>query len=64
MNDGQKKAIGDLWAKVLMLRKYRDGKYKTEWGRKTGLGLYETITKLTKDADRIGKRPIINEVLK
>jgi len=53
MNDDEKSRIGKEWAEILMIPQDRDkvsGRhfYWTSWGKKTALGIYETIMAFTK----------------
>lgn len=45
-SDTEKARRGGLIAEVLNLRADREGRYKTEWGTKTALGIFETVRRL------------------
>lgn len=47
-SDEKKSYLGHKLAEVLLLRKETDGRYYTEFGNKTGLGLYETAVRILK----------------
>lgn len=42
----EKDDIGRAIAEMLMLRKNKIGRYKTTWGDKTAVGIFETINRL------------------
>jgi len=51
-SDKEKSAVGKQWAEILMLqqvsgRDYGVTYYWTKWGKKTALGIYETIRAFT-----------------
>jgi len=48
----EKKALGNLFAEVFMLKKSRDypNRYDSTWGNKTALGLYLTLERFITDS--------------
>ena len=43
----EKDEIGKKIAEIMMLRKNRQGRYKTIWGDKTAIGIFNMITSFT-----------------
>ena len=52
-SDKEKSAVGEQWAEILMLQQVSGWSgcgvtyYWTSWGKKTALGIYETIRAFT-----------------
>lgn len=45
----QQNIIGQEIAKILCLKKKRNGRYQTTWGEKTAIGIFNTIIRLSDD---------------
>jgi hypothetical protein len=46
LSEEEQAKYGEEIAGLLMLRKKRNGRYRTSWGDKTALGLFRTMTKV------------------
>ena len=42
---------GQLLAEVLQLKKLRNGRYDTQWGDKTALGLFLTVQRIINEGE-------------
>lgn len=52
MTETEQAIVGDVWARILLLKKKRNGRYDTAWGDKTPLGLYKTIVRMVGEREK------------